>query len=562
VLSPEVAVLARAVADRTAGTLPDVLRLALPPRHARVEAEPPREPAPPRRRPSRGAWARYAAGPRLLEALAAGGSPRAVWTALPGRAGRPRWPLPSRPACPAAAAPSWWCPTRATSTAWPPRWPRPASRPWRCRRGSGPAERYRRWLAVRAGRSAPSSGPAPPPSRPVHDLGLVVVWDDGDDLHVEPRSPYAHVREVLALRAHLTGAAAIVGGHVRTAEGQLLVESGWARAVAATREQVRAVAPAVDGVADDQLARDPLARAARLPAAAFDAARTSLAAGAPVLVQVPRRGWTPSLACAVDRTPARCPQCAGPLAEASRDGVLSCRWCGRLASDWRCPTCEGRRVRAVVVGARRTAEELGRAFPGVRCAPRPRRRPGRGAGAPALVVATPGAEPVADGGYGAVLLLDTWALLGRADLRRGRRRCGGGRPRRHWPDPARGRAASSSWATARCGRCRRWCGGTRRGRRARAADRAALGFPLPCASPRSRLRARSWRRSRPPSATPRSRPRRPGAGARGDDVERLLLRVPRARSAELATLLKGVVATRSARKAEPVRVELDPRELA
>ena len=53
------------------------------------------------------------------------------------------------------------------------------------------------------------------------------------------------------------------------------------------------------------------------------------------------------------------------LPRASRDGVLGCRWCGRLASDWRCPTCEGRRVRAVVVGARRTAEELGRAFPGV-----------------------------------------------------------------------------------------------------------------------------------------------------------------------------------------------------
>ena len=37
---------------------------------------------------------------------------------------------------------------------------------------------------------------------------------------------------------------------------------------------------------------------------------------------------------------------------------------------------------------------------------------------PALVVATPGAEPVAAGGYGAVLLLDTWVLLGRLpDLR-------------------------------------------------------------------------------------------------------------------------------------------------
>ena len=34
-------------------------------------------------------------------------------------------------------------------------------------------------------------------------------------------------------------------------------------------------------------------------------------------------------------------------------------------------------------------------------------------------MATPGAEPVADGGYGAALLLDGWALLSRADLRAG-----------------------------------------------------------------------------------------------------------------------------------------------
>ena len=33
------------------------------------------------------------------------------------------------------------------------------------------------------------------------------------------------------------------------------------------------------------------------------------------------------------------------------------------------------------------------------------------------MVATPGAEPVAAGGYAAALLLDTWLALARADLR-------------------------------------------------------------------------------------------------------------------------------------------------
>jgi primosomal protein N' (replication factor Y) len=36
---------------------------------------------------------------------------------------------------------------------------------------------------------------------------------------------------------------------------------------------------------------------------------------------------------------------------------------------------------------------------------------------PALVVATPGAEPVAEGGYACVVLLDTWLMLSRPDLR-------------------------------------------------------------------------------------------------------------------------------------------------
>jgi primosomal protein N' (replication factor Y) len=75
-------------------------------------------------------------------------------------------------------------------------------------------------------------------------------------------------------------------------------------------------------------------------------------------------------------------------------------------------------LRAVIVGARRTAEELGRAFPGT-----PVRTSGGDTvldtvpGNPALVVATPGAEPRADGGYSAALLLDTWLLLARPELR-------------------------------------------------------------------------------------------------------------------------------------------------
>jgi primosomal protein N' (replication factor Y) len=74
VLTPEIAGLARAVADRYAGTLADVLRLAIPQRHAATETAKatgsPPDPEPPR--PEPGPWTRYPAGPAFLDAVAAG----------------------------------------------------------------------------------------------------------------------------------------------------------------------------------------------------------------------------------------------------------------------------------------------------------------------------------------------------------------------------------------------------------------------------------------------------------------------------------------------------------
>ncbi|NEC69615.1 primosome assembly protein PriA, partial [Streptomyces sp. SID9727] len=65
-------------------------------------------------------------------------------------------------------------------------------------------------------------------------------------------------------------------------------------------------------VGDGELARDGAARAARLPSLAWQTVRDGLRTG-PVLVQVPRRGYAPRLACERCREPARCRQCAGPL---------------------------------------------------------------------------------------------------------------------------------------------------------------------------------------------------------------------------------------------------------
>jgi primosomal protein N' (replication factor Y) len=551
VLSPDVAALCRAVADRYAGSLYDVLRLALPPRHAKVESEPAQEPAALPDVPDPGTWQSYRGGAAFLTQLGKG--PRAVWSALPG----PSWTEQIAVAVRAANAQG-----RGAVVVVPDA--RDVERVSQAlgdlphvalRADLGPAERYRRWLRVRRGEVLAVVGTRATAFAPVQDLGLVVLWDDGDDLHAEPRSPYAHARDVLALRVHLTRAALLIGGFARTAETQLLVDTGWAGELLPERDALRAVAPRVDGTSEDDLARDPVAQAARIPALAHRAAREALDAGQAVLVQVPRRGYAPSLACIRDRTPARCPACAGPLQVTSGHAIASCRWCGHLAGDWTCPTCQGRQFRATVIGARRTAEELGRAFPGatVRTSGRDEVLATVPAGAQ-VVVSTPGAEPVAAEGYGAVLLLDAWSVLTRADLRAGEEAM------RRWMAAAAlarpgGRVVVvADRALPQVQALIRW---DAKGAAARElADRAALAFP-----PSTRMASVTGT----PAAVADLLAHLEVGEVLGPvpvgDQERAFLRVPRAEGAVLAVALRAAAGVRSARKAEPVRIELDPLDL-
>lgn len=377
------------------------------------------------------AWYRYVHGAAFVTALAQGKGPRAAWQALPGE----DWPRRLAELAATVAGTG-----RSAILMVPDQ--RDLDRVLaECERllgdsavglsaGLGPAARYRRWLSVLRGTARVVVGTRSAVFAPADNLGLLAIWDDGDDTYAEPRAPYPHAREVAMLRSHETGAAFVAAGFARTAEIQAVVETGWAHDLVADRAVVRKASPriSVPGDSDAALERDPVARAVRIPAVAFGAARSALREGAGVLVQVPRRGYMPALACAKCRTPARCRHCNGPLSlPDGRAGQRhspepahspSCRWCGITEAAFRCSACGSRALRAVVIGAIRTAEELGRAFPGV-----PIRGSSGGAmldtvePGPQVVVATVGAEPVLPGGYGVALLLDSWALLGRADLR-------------------------------------------------------------------------------------------------------------------------------------------------
>ena len=573
VLWPAIARLSASVAARYAGTRSDVLRLAVPARHATVEKAPSEAAAPPDAdvQAAEKVWAPYAGGAAFVRHLCEAGAPRAVWSATPGE----DWP-----ALLAQAATATYASGRGALLCLPDR--RDVDRVDAALRGIlgaghhvvltadlGPAERYRAFLSVSRGARRIVVGTRAAAFAPVQNLGLVVVWDDGDDLHAEQRAPYPHAREVLLLRAHEESCAALVGGFARTVEAEFLLQTGWAKEIVAPREVIRERAAhlSISGATDVELERDPLARSVRIPRVAYDAVRAGLLQG-PVLVQTPRHGYANSLACDRCRAPARCRVCSGPLRVSAAHRAPSCGWCGHDEPAWACTECGGGGLRAPVRGDRRTAEEIGRAFPSVPVRTSSGDRvlsnvPSK----PAVVVATPGAEPVADGGYACVALLDTWLMLGRADLRIGEESL------RRWMNAAAlARPASQGGRVVVVGDSSepvlqallRWdpAGFARR----ELADRQSAHLP-----PASRLATLT---GSPDAVTavldtlalpeggevlgPAPVDERSGAGPADEAQVRAVVRVPRSLGKELTRALVEMQGVRAAKKLEPVRVQVDP----
>ncbi|OIR45582.1 primosomal protein N' [Corynebacterium sp. NML130628] len=433
VISPEIVApiqlrqLVDALAERYAGVRSDIYRSAIPPRHKKAEETDTSTPwgeLGETTEPDLSAWSTYQFGESFVDAVLAGKLVRAAWQVAPDTS----WAeavaaLVAKVALDGGGAlvvvPDQRDVDSLEAELKQVVGPRQIST---LTSALGPQARYSRYLSALHGQARIVVGTRSAAFAPVQNLQLLVLMDDGNDNLVDPREPYVHAREVLTTRSALEHVSLIIGGVARTAETQMLVESGWMHGLEASKTTIRERMPRIyaAGDSDYALERDPRARQARLPSVAFQSANRALERDRPVLFQVPRAGYIRALACGECRTPSRCRSCNGPL-ELPQSGDASaptCRWCGRIDPSFRCAACGSRKLRAVVLGTDRTAEELGRAFPQVRV----RNSSGEKILAEVepraqLVVATPGAEPFVQGGYGAAVLMDPWALLQRPDLR-------------------------------------------------------------------------------------------------------------------------------------------------
>lgn len=413
VLPAPMAALVRAVADRYASTFADAVRFAVPPRHGKAESaalEAP-EPAPSKPAPLDGPLTAVRGIPAFIDRTRNGQSVAAclelpaaldmaqsiatlVTTAL--SAGSVIVVVPDARDVERIR--------RALVSL--------AIEPIVMQAGAGPAARQRAFTAASRATRAVVIGTRSAVFAPLRGLGTTIVVGDGSDALVEPHTPGWHVREVALLRNSTHHWSSLFVGRHRSIEMQALVQQGAVKALPWPTERWRALSIRVEAVPERLDDADPVMRQLRIPPSVFRAVREALTRGS-VVLSVPQRGYITSVRCSGCRELARCTKCSGPIAIAASGEQPRCTLCG--LAGWQCPWCAATQVRHVGIGADRTRDELGRAFPNVPVRVVDAEHPlDRVPDAPQLLLVTPGAEP--DGRVPLAVVLDADAVLARHNL--------------------------------------------------------------------------------------------------------------------------------------------------
>lgn len=413
VLPPSMAALVRAVADRYASTFADVVRFAVPPRHGKAELAALEVSAPP---PAPGI---ALSGPleevRAIHAFLSRtqqGESVAACLEIPSSLD-----LPDSVAALAVAA------LHAGSVIVVAPDARDVERICQALKakgtaaivmqaGAGPAARQRAFTAASQASNSVVVGTRSAVFAPTRGRGTTIVVGDGNDALIEPHTPGWHVREVALLRNTTHGWSSLFVARHRSIEVQALVHTGVVKPLPWPVERWRAHSVRVEAVPERLEDADPLLRQLRIPPSVFKAVRDALARG-PVVLSVPQRGYITSVRCAGCRELARCTKCSGPISISAAGEQARCTLCG--LAGWQCPWCSATQVRHQGIGAERTREELGRAFPNVPVRVVDAEHPlDRVPEAAQLLLVTPGAEP--DGRVPLAVVLDADAVLARHDL--------------------------------------------------------------------------------------------------------------------------------------------------
>ena len=236
---------------------------------------------------------------------------------------------------------------------------------------------------------------------PANNLGLILLWDDGDESHIEQSSPYWNSREVLLQRAELEKARIVIASHSPSTEVVRLLEIEHLEPLFSDQEISKVI---ITDLSD------------RLDSQTFALISNTLKSGKPVLVQIANAGWASALVCVSCKELRTCSKCSASI-WIDPSGMMRCRSCKCAIEPTPC-ACGKTSTRPTKLGASAFASQMARSFPDATVVhSNGENRLTSIKSEAILVISTPGAEPEVDGGYSTVVIADAPSMVGSPRLR-------------------------------------------------------------------------------------------------------------------------------------------------
>ena len=258
------------------------------------------------------------------------------------------------------------------------------------------AERYRNFLSASLGSADLVVGMRSAIFAPIPALSEIYLHQENSEHFYERRTPHWNAREVAWIRSKLSNVNLHLTGYVPSLDVAIDIDKKEI-SYQATRAKISVIAQASS---NGEL----------IPTKIYQQVRKALVNG-PVLFLVPAKGYATAISCAKCRNVAIC-ECGGKLSKSSAKSDPACVLCSKKYQNWKCGWCGEARVFLTSRGIERFAEEIGRSFPNQIVIQSTGTDPrDLVSDEPALVISTPGVEPIAESGYAAVVILQVDRFL-------------------------------------------------------------------------------------------------------------------------------------------------------
>ena len=258
------------------------------------------------------------------------------------------------------------------------------------------ADRYRNFLSASLGAANVVIGMRGAIFAPIPELSEIYLHQENSEHYYERRSPYWNTREVAWIRSKLSNLELHFTGYVPSLDVAIDIDKKEI-SYQATREKISVIAQASS---NGEL----------IPTKIYQQVRKAVTTG-PVLFLVPAKGYATAISCAKCRNIAIC-DCGGKLSKSSAKSEPTCVLCSKRYQNWKCGWCGEARVFLASRGIERFAEEIGRSFPNQVVIQSTASDPRDSVSSDlALVISTPGVEPIAESGYAAVIVLQVDRFL-------------------------------------------------------------------------------------------------------------------------------------------------------